>query len=220
MHPYQSMWCLVSVYHPIIYSNSSKKMKTVKTILAVLLLSMAATGAQAQSIKDIFSGVVNAVTGNKVSASSLVGTWKYSAPACEFESDNLLAKAGGAAASKKVTSKLTSIYTKVGMQNVSYTFKEDGTYTSTLKGHTTSGTYTLDESNKTLTLKTSAGVSLKTYVSVSSSEMSMLFESGKLMDGLKTISSLASKVNTTASLLSTLMNSYDGMRLGFKLKKQ
>ncbi len=195
-------------------------MKTVKTILAALLLSMAATGAQAQSIKDIFSGVVNAVTGSKVSASSLVGTWTYSAPACEFESDNLLAKAGGAAASKKITSKLSTVYSKVGMQNVSYTFKDDGTYTSTLKGRTTSGTYTLDEKNKTLTLKTSAGLTMKTYVSVSSSEMSMLFESGKLMDGLKTVTSLASKVNSTASLLSSLMGSYDGMRLGFKLKKQ
>ena len=49
-------------------------MKTLKTILAALLLSMVATGAQAQSIKDIFSGVVNAVTGNKVSTSSIVGT--------------------------------------------------------------------------------------------------------------------------------------------------
>lgn len=195
-------------------------MKTLKTILAALLLSMVATGAQAQSIKDIFSGVVNAVTGNKVSTSSIVGTWKYSAPACEFESDNLLAKAGGAAASKKITSKLSSLYTKLGMSNVSYTFNSDGTYTSSFKGKSTSGTYTLDESTKALTLKTSAGVTMKTYVSVSSSTMSILFESSKLMDGLKTISSLASKVNSTASLFSSLLGNYDGMRLGFKLKKQ
>lgn len=194
-------------------------MKYIRIILAAVLLSMTATGAQAQSIKDIFSGVVNAVTGNKVSRESLVGTWTYSSPDCEFESDNLLAKAGGAAASKKINSKLTSIYSKVGMTGVTFTFKDDGTYTSKIKSRTTSGTYTLDEKNKTLTLKTTAGLTMTAHVTVSSSEMSMLFESDKLMSGLKTVTSLASKVNSTASAISSLLGSYDGMRLGFKLKK-
>ena len=43
------------------------------------------------------------IIGDKLTtAESFVGTWEYVSPACKFESDNLLAKAGGEAAAVQV----------------------------------------------------------------------------------------------------------------------
>ena len=78
-------------------------MKRVKFILALAFLCMCTNSIQAQSIKDILEGVVNTVVGDKATnAKSIKGTWKYSGPACEFESDNLLSKAGGTAVTSKI----------------------------------------------------------------------------------------------------------------------
>ena len=49
--------------------------------------------------------------------------------------------------------------------------------------------------------------------------MTLLFESEKLMDGLKTVTNMAAQVNSTASTINSLIKSYDGISLGFKLKK-
>lgn len=66
--------------------------------VAALLLT---GNSHAQSIKDLFNKeniekAVNAVTGK--STADMTGTWSYTGSAIEFESDNLLQKAGGAVA--------------------------------------------------------------------------------------------------------------------------
>ena len=62
-------------------------------------------------LKSILSGVANAVA-NKVTgeSASLTGTWAYVGPDCKFESDNLLAKAGGEVAAKQVEDKMSRLY--------------------------------------------------------------------------------------------------------------
>ena len=54
-----------------------------------------------------------------------MGTWSYQAPECQFESDQLLAKAGGEVAAKEVEEKLQTIYDKIGLTSIKYIFKED-----------------------------------------------------------------------------------------------
>ena len=52
-------------------------------------------------------------------------------------------KAGGEVASKKVEEKMSGILDKLGFsEGCTYTFNADGTYSSTVKGRTTNGTYT------------------------------------------------------------------------------
>ena len=75
--------------------------KYVLSLAIVSVLLFVTTNIQAQSWADLFKKeniekVVNAVTGNN--AIDMTGTWTYSGSAIEFESDNLLQKAGGAAA--------------------------------------------------------------------------------------------------------------------------
>lgn len=67
-----------------------------------MILSMCSVHAEAQDLKSVLTGVAKAVIGNKATtAHSIVGTWTYQAPECQFESDQLLAKAGGEIAAKR-----------------------------------------------------------------------------------------------------------------------
>ncbi len=85
------------------------------------------------SIKDNISKVVNAITGTPETI-DMTGTWTYSGSAVEFESDNLLMKAGGAAAATMAENKLNEQLTKVGIKEgqMSFTFNADSTFTSTV----------------------------------------------------------------------------------------
>lgn len=187
-----------------------------------MLTCFCCMGAQAQGLKDLLNGISNVaeqITGKSTTVESITGTWTYDSPQMKLESDNVLAKLGSAAANAKVSDKLGSVYKKVGLDKISITFNADSTYTSTINGRETTGTYSLDTNNKTFTMKTRLGLSLKTHVNVSGDNMTLLFESEKLMDGLKAVTNMVAQVNSTASTVNSLIKSYDGISLGFKLKK-
>lgn len=191
-------------------------------MLMTMLACFCCMGTQAQGLKDLLNGISNVaeqITGKSTTVESITGTWTYDSPQMKLESDNVLAKLGSAAANAKVSDKLGSVYKKVGLDKISITFNADSTYTSTINGRETAGTYSLDTKNKTLTMKTRLGLSLKTHVNVSGDNMTLLFESEKLMDGLKAVTNMAAQVNSTASTVNSLIKSYDGISLGFKLKK-
>lgn len=190
-------------------------------LLIVLLLCCVSRHAEAQDLKSILSGVVKTVVGDKATTStSIVGTWQYSAPDCCFESDNLLAQAGGEVAAAEVESRLASVYKKIGLDNLRYTFNEDGTYSYTVKKISSSGTYTFDENAKTITMTGKLGIKTVAHVTTTGSSMSLVFDADKLMTVLKTLSGAVSKVNSTASTLNSIIGSYDGLLLGFEMAKQ
>lgn len=195
-------------------------MTKVRVLLTAAFFCMSATSIQAQSIKDILSGVISNVVGDKATTeSSFKGTWKYNAPACEFESDNLLAKAGGTAAADKIEKRVAPLLKSVGVNGIVYTFDGKGKYTSKIKKRVTEGTYKFDSKAKTITFTPTIGMAYTAHVAVQGSTMTLTFEADKLMTTLKTISNATSKLSTTAALINTLMNSYSGMRVGFELKK-
>ena len=195
-------------------------MTKVRVLLAAAFFCISATSIQAQSIKDILSGVISNVVGDKATTeSSFKGTWKYNAPACEFASDNLLAKAGGTAAAEKIEKRVAPLLKSVGVNGIVYTFDGKGNYTSKIKKRVTEGTYKFDSKAKTITFTPTIGMAYTAHVAVQGSTMTLTFEADKLMTTLKTISNATSKLSTTAALINTLMNSYSGMRVGFELKK-
>ena len=82
---------------------NERRMKMKKSFLSIAFMAvfmLMATNSQAQSWSDLLnkdniSKVVNAITGTTESI-DMTGTWNYKGSAVEFESDNLLMKAGGA----------------------------------------------------------------------------------------------------------------------------
>ena len=197
-----------------------KKKTLLKSIWILLVMCGVSANAGAQDLKSILSGVAKAVVVNKATtASSIIGTWTYSGPECQFESENLLAKAGGEMAAKEVEEKMIAVYNKVGMNNIRYTFNEDGTYSYQMKKRTVTGSYVFDDAAKTITMTGKLGLKTVAYVTVTGNDMSMVFKADKLMSILKTITGAASKVNSTAATINSVAEAYDGLMLGFELKK-
>ena len=182
-----------------------------------------ATDSQAQSWSDLFNKdnitkVVNAITGNTKSI-DMTGTWNYQGSAVEFESDNLLMKAGGAAAATMAESKLNEQLSKIGIRDgqMSFTFNADSTFTSTVGKKKLSGTYSYNASTKQVNLKYLKLLNLHAKVNCTSNSLELLFNSDKL---LKLMSFIGSKSNSTAlKTVSSLADNYDGMMLGFQLTK-
>ena len=196
--------------------------KYVLSLAVVSALLLVTTNVQAQSWKDLFNKdniekVVNAVTGNQTI--DMTGTWTYSGSAIEFESDNLLQKAGGAAAAAVAEKKLDEQLAKVGIKDgqVSFTFNADSTFTSTVGKRTMTGTYSYDATDKVVHLRYFKLLNMNAKVNCTSTNMDLLFNSDKLLKLIAFISSKSS--STTLKTISSLADSYDGMMLRFALKK-
>lgn len=201
-------------------------MKMKKNFLSATLMvvfMLAATDSRAQSWTDLFnkdniSKVVNAITGNKEEI-DMTGTWNYKGSAVEFESENLLMKAGGAAAATMAESKLNEQLSKFGIKKgqMSFTFNADSTFTSTVGTKKLQGTYSYNAATKQVDLKYLRLLNLHAKVNCSSNSLELLFNSDKL---LKLMAFIGSKSSSTAlKTVSSLADNYDGMMLGFELTK-
>lgn len=180
--------------------------------------STSSAGESGSLLSNLLGGLLGA--SSALDQSSLIGTWSYTGADCVFESENLLAKAGGAIASQKLESEVNSTLAKVGIKegSCSFTFNKDNTYSATLGGHTISGTYTLNTKDKTVTLTYLAGLAQTTaYVTKSGNTLSLLIDSDKLLTVLKGMSALSN--SSSVKLAASLLSNYDGLYVGMKLKK-
>lgn len=193
-----------------------------KLVCIMALLCMVSVQADAQSLKDILSGVAKAVVGDKATTeTSLIGTWEYVGPDCQLKGDNVLTNIGGDAAGAEVEKKMESIYEKAGLNTIQYTFNEDKTCSYTIKGKKVEGTYEFDSEAKTVTIK-AGKLGLKTTANIVTlgDNMSFVFDADKILSVVKTITGAASKLNSSASTISSLAEQFNGMMIGFELKKQ
>lgn len=179
------------------------------------------TGVSANTISDagsILGNIISTFGGNtSTSQSSLIGTWTYQKPCVQFESESLLAKAGGSLIASKMESKLDGYYQKIGMKAgaCKFVFAKDNTMQYTIGGNTYQGTYKFDSSKCQVVLTTSLGTSITAYVSINGNNMGLTFDSSKLLTLLKSASSLSSQLST----ISSLSGSYTGMKSGFQFVK-
>lgn len=198
-----------------------KMKKCEKLMLLVLVMNLWTVSVSAQDLQSILSGVVQAVVGDKATtASSILGTWNIVGPKCQFESEKLLTQAGGDIAAQEMEKKMLPILERIGLTEGSYTFSEDGTYICKLGRRTLNGTYTFDEKEKTVTMKGKWGMQSVAYVTVVGPDMALAFDADKLLIVLGTLSAKASSISTTAAAIHKLTETYDGMKLGFELKKE
>ena len=199
--------------------------------LAVCGLLLIPGNMKGQSLKDILnsSAVKNAVTsvtgGKAVTFENLQGTWMYVNPALQLEGDNALKNVAGSLAATEAEKKMKEYCAKVGIVEgvFNYVFNSDSTFTSALKRGSLKGTYSVSPEDKTVTLRYTVGnkklnvSTLTAHVILSGNELTLLFNADKLLKFLSTVSSISS--NTTLKAINKLASEYDGMMLGFDLKK-
>lgn len=193
-----------------------------KLVCIMALFCMVAVQADAQNLKDILTGVAKQVVGDKATTeTSLIGTWDYVGPDCQLKGDDLLKNIGGDAAGEEVEKKMVPIYEKAGLNTIQYTFNEDKTCSYTIKGKKIEGTYVFDQEAKTVTIKSGKlGVSITAHIVTLGGNMSFLFDADKVLSVVKTITGVVSKLNSSAATINKLASQFDGLMIGFELKKQ
>lgn len=179
------------------------------------------TGSTTSKVGSIVGSILDNVIGSTTfkKADLCAHTWKYKSPGCAFTSENLLAKAGGEIAAKKVEEKLSTYYQKAGFNssNTYFKFNEDGTFNAKIDGKSWSGTYTFDEKTHAIDLKGRLLLSLNGFATKNTSGISILFESKKLLTIIQTLTALSG--NTTLGTIGEISKNYDGIRVGFDLSK-
>lgn len=191
-------------------------------VLAFLMF-MTTPCAQAQSLKDLLNKeniekAVGVVTGKNTA--SMVGNWTYTGSAVQFEGNNVLQNAGGALAASALTDKLDELLEKVGLRSgeFGFTFEADSSFVTQVGGRELKGTYTYDAEAKKANLKFAKLVGLNTTISCTSSELQLLFNADKMLDLLTYLSSKSN--NSTLQSIGSLADNYEGVLLGFALKKE
>ena len=198
-----------------------KEMKKIKITLVVLscILMMSCGNLGSMMSGAGVSNAISIVIGlDKVKAANLIGAWNYSGPGCGFTSENLLAKAGGEMAAVKIEEKLQPYYTQVGISasNTLITFNEDGSFSAKIVGTPLMGKYEFDEATQKITLKTLL-MSTNCYAKKERGGISILFESKKLLTVLQAM--VAVSGNKDIQTIGDLSKNYDGVRIGFDMKK-
>jgi hypothetical protein len=174
------------------------------------------TGSETSSL---LSNLIASVTGSVTTTQeNLIGTWSYTQPAVQFESENALTQAGGTAIATKVESKLEKAYKVVGIKSgkLKFVFDSDGNVTYSVGSNSRQGTYTFDSTNKMVNITTSTGYTVGAYVTISGSDMTLTFDASKMLTLFQTVSSKMSALSTVSSIASL----YNGMKVGFDFKKQ
>ncbi len=206
--------------------------RNVLKVAAMAVMMICSVSASAQNLNDILSGVLSNGSADglvsnltsvfssdkQATADNIIGTWAYSEPAIVFKSDNLLAKAASKIAANKVENKIQEQLSKYGIKpgSFSMTFNEDGSFSETLNGKTTKGTWKVQNSKLQLSIVGVKALSITTQID--GKDMQFVTDATKLLNLFKTIGAKSS--NSSIKTVTSLMKSVNGMQAGVTLRKQ
>lgn len=208
-------------------------------------LSLSSFNVRAQSLKDILGNLAgsvasgdstsssnplgklgsilgNVVANDKFTIDDLVGKWDYVSPAVSFQSDNALKKIGGAGAATAVEDKLAPYYKTLGLTRTSLTVDAEHNFTMKLGVAQLKGTIEKDDESGDLIFafnafgKVSLG-KVSAHATKAGSTLNLTFDATRLVQILTKVAGVLN--NATLKAVTDLVNSYDGIYMGFKLKE-
>lgn len=210
----------------------NKKIVCVAAMMVMAMMPLAdACLASAWSLKDTLGGggvgetVSNLIQGvfskSDLTVADIAGKWTSNGSAVSFTSDNFLQKAGGVAAAAAIETKLNPYYEQYGLNGAVMTINTDGTFTFKLKAVTLKGTATSNGGGTfEFNFKAFGSISLgsmTTYVEKSGNHLDIMFDASKLKTLISGIARFSG--NTLASTAASLLDSYEGMCVGFGMDK-
>ena len=195
-----------------------------QSFLSNLFSKLTGSTTTENTTQNTITNVLGSLLGESVtlSKSAIKGTWTYNGASCVLKSDDALAKIGGTVATSKIEEKMNTYLAKIGVKegSCSFTFAENDSCTFKIGNREIKGTYILDSENKTIQFNFLQNRFTSTaHVSYSVSSLSIVFNADKLFGLIQKVAPTASNYNTTLSTLTKLLENYNGMMLGVKLKK-
>lgn len=173
---------------------------------------------------DIGSAITGLVSGllssDNVNPETLVGHWVYNSPAVVFKSENYLQQAGGAAIAGVLEAKLAPYYKKTGINKLQMDINANREFVMKIGKLKLTGTIEKVNNDIYFVFTTLGNVPLcevKTYINQAPGSLSIMFDVSRLKEVMTALSS-ASR-SSTIQTVSSLLNSYDGICVGFKLHK-
>lgn len=176
-------------------------------------------GGNGGGIGDVLGNVLEGVfTKSDLTLQDLVGDYVSQGPAVTFKSENFLQKAGGIAGAASIESKLKPYYEKFGLTGMTLSIDNDANFSMKIKGLTLKGVISKNDDGtfafnfKVTTINLGK---FTAYIEKSGSNLKLMFDASKLMDIISAVAKFTG--NSVASTLSSLLDSYDGACLGFKM---
>ncbi|MDE5874998.1 MAG: DUF4923 family protein [Muribaculaceae bacterium] len=211
------------------------KLKTILVAFALLL----GINANAQSLSDILRGLGGGSSTSQSSTAStignllegiftktnlslddLVGEYTSTGPAVTFKSDNFLQKAGGIAGAAALETKLKPYYEQYGLTGMTLSVDSDYKFSMNVKGIRLSGTITKGSEEGTFVFNLMVANAIKlgaftAYVQKSGKNMDLMFDATKLKQLISTVAKFTG--GKLIGAMGTLLDSYDGACIGFKM---
>lgn len=206
-----------------------------RIILSLAIAAMGTIGASAWDLNSVFnsgslgnilegvsSTIQNATASNKFTLDELTGTWNYTSPGVQFDSDNSLQRLGGAAAATTIENKLSQYYKKAGVDKLTLTVDENHNFTMKFKHGTLKGTITKSSDDKLeFNFQAFGKINIgkvKCMATKSGSLLNLGFDVKRMISILQKVSAVAK--NSSFTQLANLLSKYEGIYAGVKLKKQ
>lgn len=217
----------------VVTGASAQSWKDLLGKVAGEVVNEVASNEAGSAVTDILGTLLgNSMT---LSPAALDGTWSYEGVACILESENALSNIGGTLVTGQIEAKLDEMLGKVGVKagNCSFVFTEEGECSIKIGNYDLKGTYELDSEEKVINFSfLYDNVHIKTYIAYELQKLNVVFRADKLLAFVKSVTSFLSKdastqqlqqltaVTQAASSIGVLLNSYDGMMLGARLKRE
>lgn len=196
-------------------------------LLGSLLGALAGNGATSANGDDTAlstGGVVSGLLGSILNAfatvdeGTIVGTWNFKGSAFVFDSENALASLGSDAVATQLEAKVDRYLAKFNIKQgmCTITFNEDGTFMFVMGERYVEGDYELNTETKELTMTFGMFKTIANLV-YDAGTINLVYQSDGLLRILKAVG--AKNSTGTLALLNTLLNQYDGLRIGMAFEK-
>ena len=151
---------------------------------------------------------------------TLQGDWKYNAPSVGVSGKNLLAGIAKPIAKGKLKKKLKNAYKKIGLGKArpQFVFNVDGTCSMKLMGASVKGTYNYNPTTEKITFKWHGVPMNASLKRDGKKKLQLTFDADKLLSLMSLLGRFSD--SSTIKALSTLLDNYEDVMVGFELKKQ
>lgn len=151
---------------------------------------------------------------------TLKGDWKYNAPSVGVSGKNLLAGIAKPIAKGKLKKKLKNAYKKIGLDKArpQFVFNVDGTCSMKLMGASVKGTYNYNPTTEKITFKWHGVPMNASLKRDGKKKLQLTFDADKLLKLMSLLGRFSD--SSTIKALSTLLDNYEDVMVGFELKRQ